>query len=140
MSRWTKTNALVQGRNHPPKIFSIHVILPALWCHSKFLPHSSSISPHMTPLPQRDYIIPNTSVCIIFHLMDMLLFSQSCLGFFSQSNNRIKDPYFSSLEHKVSYLNQHLNSYFPFSIASKELGIIWITYNSHESNYGFVPE
>ena len=53
--------------------------------------------------------------------MDMLLFSQSCLGFFSQSNNRIKDPYFSSLEHKVSYLNQHLNSYFPFSIASKEL-------------------
>ena len=109
----------------------------------------SNFFPHM-----RLYKISHTSFCIILQLMDhasfciiislyngyVIIVSVLFRIFFLQSNNRIKDPFFSSLEHKVSYLNQHLNSYFPFSIASKELGIIWITYNSHESNYGFVPE
>ena len=57
MSRSTKTNALVQGRNPPPKMFFIHVIFPDLWFHSKFLPHPSPNFPHITPLPQGDYII-----------------------------------------------------------------------------------
>ena len=125
MSRSIKTNALVQGRNLPPKMFFIHVNLPDLWCHSKFLPHPSPIFPHMTPFRQGDYIK--------YAIHQFVSFSRSwicyyCLipvqDFFSQSNNRIKDPFFSSLEHKVSYLNQHLNSYFLFLVVSKELGII----------------